>query len=129
MLRRRSCAIAFAVMLVGFPTTQAADTMLTLACKGTATSEWANARKSSEVINIGIIVDLQKKTLFGLEPTAPLTIDSLTETTTPFSGAAGNRLVNGILDRVTGSLVASSGGANGPTVSHDLQCRPTQRMF
>src|SRR5262245_34679787 len=37
MLRHRSCVIALAVMLVGLPTAQAADTTLTLACQGTAT--------------------------------------------------------------------------------------------
>jgi len=35
MLRRCSCVIALAVMLVGLPTAQAADTTLTLACQGT----------------------------------------------------------------------------------------------
>jgi hypothetical protein len=35
MLRRCSCAIALAVMVVGLPTAQAADTTLTLACKVT----------------------------------------------------------------------------------------------
>jgi hypothetical protein len=65
MLRRCSCVIGLAVMLVGLPTAQAADTTLMLACKGTETSG-VGARKSSEVVNIGIIVDLQKKTVTGL---------------------------------------------------------------
>ena len=114
--------------MLGLSTAHAADETLTLACKGKETSGVA-ARKSSEVINIGIIVDLQKKTVVGLEPTVTLTIDSLTETTISFSGAEGSWYVSGILDRVTGSLVASSGRSNGPTTSHDLQCRPEQRMF
>jgi hypothetical protein len=37
MLRRCSCVIALAVMLVGLPTAQAADTTLKLACQGTVT--------------------------------------------------------------------------------------------
>jgi hypothetical protein len=126
MLRHCSC-IAFAVILVS--TAQAADTTLTLACKGKEETSQGGARKSSEVINIGIIVDLQKKTLVGLEPTVTLTVDSVTETTISFSGAQGGWFVSGILDRVTGSLIASSGRSNGPTTSHDLQCRPAQRMF
>ena len=117
-----------AMVTCGLLRAQAADTTLTLACKGTETSK-GGARTSSEVINIGIIVDLQKKTVVGLEPTVTLTIDSLTETTISFSGAEGSWYVSGILDRVTGSLVASSGRSNGPTTSHDLQCRPEQRMF
>jgi hypothetical protein len=39
MLRLCSCAIALAVMLVGLPTAQAADTVLTLACQGTERSK------------------------------------------------------------------------------------------
>src|SRR5262249_40338227 len=134
MLRPCSC-IAFAVMLVS--TAQAADTTLTLACKGTETSKIGSARKSSEVINIGIIVDLQKKTVTGLTD-YPLTIESLTETTISFHGIlAGwdNKSIEastyGPLDRITGSLVAASGRHEPPTIelSYDLKCRPTQRMF
>jgi hypothetical protein len=73
-------------MVTALPmTVRAADSILTLACQGTETSEWASARKSSEVINIGIIVDLQKKTVIGLSD-SPLTIDDLTETKISFSG-------------------------------------------
>jgi hypothetical protein len=57
-------------MLVGLPTAQAADTTLT--CKGTKSWETSGARKSSEGVNIGIRVDLQNKTLVGLEPTDAL---------------------------------------------------------
>jgi hypothetical protein len=38
MLRRCAC-IALAVMLVGLPTAQVADTTLTLACQGTTTDK------------------------------------------------------------------------------------------
>jgi hypothetical protein len=129
MLRTCPRVIALALMLIGLPTAQAADTTLTLACKGTQTTSQDGAPKSSEVINIGIIVDLQKKTVVGFEPTVTLTIDSLTETTISFSGGAGGWFANGILDRVTGSLVAASSRSKGPTTSHDLLCRPAQRMF
>jgi hypothetical protein len=104
---------------------QAADTTLTLACEGTETSR-GGARTSSEVINIGIIVDFQKMTVVGLEPTVPLTIDRLTETTISFAGAEANWHMSGILDRVTGSLVAASSTSNpNLMLSWDLQCRPT----
>lgn len=121
----------------GLVPAQAADT--TLACQGTLISEWGStgsARKSSEVINIGIIVDLQKGTVTGLEPTAPLTIDDLTETMISFSGSSyWDKKVawkmSGTLDRITGSLVAVSNRYQDPKnmLSFDLQCRPTQRMF
>jgi hypothetical protein len=109
-------------------TVQAADTTLALACKGNETS--GGPRKSSEVINIGIIVDLQKKTIAGLEPTVPLTIYDITETTISFAGGGSEWHMGGTLDRVTGSLVAFSTRKN-PNfeLSWDLQCTPTQRMF
>jgi hypothetical protein len=121
--------IALTAMLVGLPTAQAADTTLTLACQGKETSG-VGARKSSEVINIGIIVDFQKKAVVGLEPTVPLTIDDITETTISFVEAGRDWGRSGTLDRVTGALVAASVRSN-PNVSFslDLQCRPTQRMF
>jgi len=43
MLRRCSCVIALAVMVVGLPTAQAADTTLTLACQGTVTDGMKDA--------------------------------------------------------------------------------------
>jgi hypothetical protein len=129
MLRTCSRIIVLPLMLVALATAQAADATLTLACKGTETSK-VGARTSSEVINIGIVVDFQKKTVVGLEPTVPLTIDFLAETTISFSGAETDWQMNGTLDRVTGSLVATSVRSN-PNVMllFDLQCRPTQRMF
>jgi hypothetical protein len=130
MLRTCSCIIALTAM-VAAPTAQAADTTLTLACKGKETSQ-VGARKSSEVtvINIGIIVDLQNKTVVGLEPTVPLTIVDVTETTISFAEVQGEWQMSGTLDRVTGSLVATSDRSY-PSVafSYDLQCTPAQRMF
>jgi hypothetical protein len=132
MLRRCSYLIGLAVTLVGLPTAHAADTMLTLACKGTETFRvWRDASSTSSEVNIGIIVDLQKKTLVGLELTTPLTIDDdLTETKIPFSGAGPEWIMEGVLDRMTGSLVASSIRSDRKmTLSWNLKCRPTQRMF
>ena len=130
MLLTCSRVIALIAMVTcGLLRAQAADTTLTLACKGTETSK-GGARTSSEVINIGIVVDFQKKTVVGLEPTTPLTIDGLTETTISFVGAEADWNMNGTLDRVTGSLVATSIRRNPDfMVSLDLQCKPTQRMF
>ena len=139
MVSLRTCPyiIALTVMVAGLSSAQAADTTLTLACKGTETSG-VGARKSSEVVNIGIIVDLQKKTVTGLSDDLPLTIESLTETMISFHGMRGSwdnkRIVwsmSGTLDRITGSLVAASSRYEAPNVelSYDLKCRPAQRMF
>ena len=118
-----------AIVTCSSMTAPAADTTLTLSCKGKQTSG-VGERKSSEVINIGIIVDLQKNTVAGLEPTVPLTIDFLAETTLSFSRAETDWQMSGTLDRMTGSLVATSVRSN-PNVmlSFALQCKPMQRMF
>jgi hypothetical protein len=111
---------------------------LTLACKGTETDK-GDAGSSSEQINIGVIVDFQKKAVLGLsggEP-VPAPITSISETTISFDIAvsAVGWVMTGTLDRVTGALVASSLKSDPSTrktilsVSLDLQCKPTQRMF
>jgi ethanolamine utilization microcompartment shell protein EutS len=111
---------------------------LTLACKGTETDK-GDAGSSSEQINIGVIVDFQKKAVLGLsggEP-VPVPITSISETTISFdiSVRAVGWVMTGTLDRVTGALVASSIKSDPSTrktrlsVSLDLQCKPTQRMF
>jgi hypothetical protein len=102
-------------------TAQAAETTLTLACQGTKTSR-VGAATSSEVINIGIIVDFQKKTVVGLSDNA-LTIVGSTETTISFVGGT----MKGTLDRVTGTLDATL--IRSDLRSWNLKCRPAQRMF
>lgn len=120
--------------LAALSTAQAAEPTgtLTLACKGTETHE-GSAGTSSDQINIGVTVDFQKKIVTGLSDSV-LTIDGLTETTISFSGqeVEANFVWNmsGTLDRVTGSLVAASTRSNPRlTLTYDLQCRSTQRMF
>ena len=83
---------------------------LTLPCKGTETDK-GDAGSSSEQINIGVIVDFQKKAVLGLsggEP-VPVPITSISETTISFEIAvtAAGWVMTGTLDRVTGALVAS----------------------
>jgi hypothetical protein len=105
---------------------------LTLACKGTETRRHEDG-SAVDQINIGIVLDFQKKTVVGLSDSL-LRITSLTETTVSFDGAEPSWNMNGTLDRVTGSLVAASTKSDYTkkivlTLTYDLQCRPTQRMF
>jgi hypothetical protein len=128
--------IALAAMATcGVVTAQATDTTLTLACQGTETDK-GGAGSSSEQINIGIIVDFQKKVVLGLSgDSVPVPITSISETTISFAAQETGWVMNGTLDRVTGALVASSIKFEPSTrktilsVSLDLQCRPAQRMF
>jgi hypothetical protein len=62
MLRTYSRIIALIGMVAA--SAQAADETLTLACKGRETSS-GKGPKTSEVIDIGIIVDFQKKIVTG----------------------------------------------------------------
>jgi hypothetical protein len=71
MLRRRSRVIALALTLVGLPTAQAADTMLTLACQGIAETKFgAKDQPSREPISFGLVLNLRPKLpkVFPLRP-------------------------------------------------------------
>jgi hypothetical protein len=123
-------AVPMLLALAALSTAQAAEPTgtLTLACKGTETHK-GSAGISSDQINIGVMVDFQKKIVTGLSDSV-LTIDGLTETTISFSGGEANWNMSGTLDRVTGSLLAASTRSNPRlTLTYDLQCRSTQRMF
>jgi hypothetical protein len=107
--------------------------MLTLACKGTENFK-GDAGTSSDQINVGVILDFQKKTVTGLSDSL-LRIIGLTETIVSFNGAEPGWVMNGTLDRVTGFLVAASMKSDPKSrktilsLSYELQCRVTQRMF
>ena len=130
----RCACMAVAVMLVGLSTGQAADTTLTLACQGTQIMRGKGT--ASEQINIGVIVDFQKKAVLGLggeSESVPIT--SISETIISFDAKETGWVMSGTLDRVTGALVLSSikfdpnTRKEQLTTSLDLQCKPTQRMF
>jgi hypothetical protein len=81
-------------------------------------------------------VDFQKKAVLGLShDSEPVPITNISETTISFAAKNTGWVMNGTLDRVTGALIAASIKFDPNTrktilsVSFDLQCRPTQRMF
>src|SRR5205823_13140517 len=66
MLRTCSCIIASIVTItVGSVTAQAADTTLTLACKGTVTETMMGEEKIPEPISTGIILNVTSQTAKG----------------------------------------------------------------
>ena len=101
---------------------------LTLACTGTKTYQGGEGN-TSEQINISIIVDFQKRSVMGLSD-GPLAISDVNETTITLSGAATGWVMNGGIDRVTGSLYAVSIRSDPSTrqtilsISYNLQCQP-----
>jgi hypothetical protein len=141
---RRVCGMLLALAGLSTIAGAAEPATLTLACKGTETDR-VGAGTSSDEISIGVIVDFQKKAVLGLSgnflglsgESESVPITSISETTISFAveEIGVGWVMNGTLDRVTGALVATSIRSNPSTgktmlsVSFDLQCRPTQRMF
>jgi hypothetical protein len=143
MLRRCACTLVLAVMLVGLPRAQAADTTLTLACQGTTISDLENAKPKP--ISMGLILNFTARTVQGFFDPAdlakfPVKITGLDEVTVAFFGSDQDlstdwATIKGTLNRVTGALDATSAVTNTQTyktvtsTSYALKCRPTQRMF
>ena len=104
---------------------------LTLACTGTETYQRGAGTGSEQQINISITVDFQKKSVTGLSDSR-VAISNVDETTITLSGAATGWVMNGGIDRVTGSLYAVSIRSDPSTrqtilsISYNLQCQPAQ---
>ena len=149
MLRTCSRFIALTAMVAGpSMTAHAADTTLTLACQGTATSITMEDAKP-EPVSMGIILNFTKNTvqgfgyLLGYPPQVgdfPVKITGVNEVTVAFDGSESGNQVNeesirGTIGRVTGDMNAISTSFNLKTretlssTSYTLKCRPTQRMF
>jgi hypothetical protein len=138
MLRRCSCVIALAVMLVGLPTAQAADSILTLACQGTVIA-WTQKDAEHEPISVGIIVNFTNGTVqgFGDPGSVDVRITAVNDVAILFRGNKpdGPVILNisGAMDRVSGLVQARIDKMDGAIVldgrRYDLKCRPTQRMF
>jgi hypothetical protein len=114
-------------------TAHAADTMLTLACKGTA----AHGNNNEQLVSLGVIINFTKGTIDGIGA-FPIKIIRTDETTVMFREATdrgwGKSVVYGSIDRVTGDLQASEDivtekGGREEVSSYELKCKPAQRMF
>jgi len=82
-LMKAPILLALAGLMVS--TVQAAESeKLMLACKGTSAVKGLNTH--SEQINIGVLVDLQKKKVIGLS-NSPVAITNVNETIISFSGS------------------------------------------
>jgi hypothetical protein len=141
MLRTCSRVIGLAVMFVGLPTAQAADTTLTLACKGTTTAGVEDAKP--EPISMGIVVNFTNRTVQGFNDPSfmdyPVKITAWNDVTVVFAGSSDvlkiSQRVPGALDRVTEDVEATSMATDNKTgkivtsTSYALKCRPAQRMF
>ena len=135
MLPHRSCTIALAVMLLALSTAQAADDVLTLSCRGTATSAKKADAKPEPIFMMSIIVNFAKRTVHGFGGSVSVNIIDVNEATLSFGGSSPSGSVNGSLDRVTGEAEATSVLRDAKTGdillmnNLALKCRPAQRMF
>ena len=130
------------LLLCGFATTaQARPMTVTLACKGTTTAGYQDAKP--EPISIGVMVNLTARTVQGFGFLGfidiPVRITAANDVTVAFEGSqqvlASESSIMGSLDRVTGAMEATS-TLSDPTTNHiisqtayALQCKPAQRMF
>jgi hypothetical protein len=108
MLRSCSRVISLiAIVACLSMTAQAADETLTLVCKGTVQR---NAMKS-EPVSVGIIVNFTARTITGFTlEKLPLTMLNSNDTTVQFSGSdsTSSLIIDGIIDRVTGDMEATT---------------------
>ena len=137
MLRRCSCVISLAAMLVGLLTAQAADTTLMLTCKGTANM---TGMGGTGPVSMGLVVDLTTRTVHGFREQfgtdgseAQLKITEVKEAILILRGQMGSIVdLSGFMDRMTGDMTVTA-TQRPPVVfftkTYSLKCTPAQRMF
>jgi hypothetical protein len=140
MLRTCSRVIAFVVMVACvLVTAQAADTVLTLPCKGT-TTETSKENAKPEPHSQGIIVNFTARTVTGFAyPGADIrvTVSAWDDLHIMFAGSNKDSswTIDGSIDRVTGDTAVTSmwfnlkTGEVSSSTDYTLKCRPAQRMF
>ena len=128
MLRRCSRAIA-AVMLVALSPARAENTVVTLACDGTTTTN-AEDDTVAKPISMGIIIDLNAGTIDGFfrQFRAEISTHQTKWVFTSIIEETGDARLNGSVDRITGDLKAKILIGQVFT-DYALKCRPAQRMF
>jgi hypothetical protein len=114
---------------------QASELMeLTLSCDGKTTNMMADSdTKPESVTKMGVLVNLREGTVLGFGH--PARIKSSDAASVDFGGESGNWSVQGTIDRITGSVEATTMLMNQNTnkiimsYSWDLHCSPVKRVF
>ena len=113
---------------------QAAST-LTLSCDGTLTNAMStdNDTKTESFTKTGLLVNLAEGTVLGFG--TPARIKRTDAVRVQFAGEVGGASASGTIDRITGSVLASTYSYNAnlkKTISSnnwDMHCKPTKRVF
>jgi hypothetical protein len=115
---------------------RAESEMLTLACGGKLTNMMSSdddTTKTEVVSKMGLQVNLYEGTVLGFG--TPAHIDKTDAVSVNFAGERGGSSVQGTVDRITGSVIASTYTYSAAakklisSYSWDLHCRPTKRLF
>jgi hypothetical protein len=112
-------------------------TSLMLSCTGTLNDGLLN---KVDKVRIGVLLNFQTMQVVGLGYGWEANIDKVNETLVAFHRYSSNELknmvlINGTVDRITGSLMAnvvvtsSQDSSTIISVSYDLLCKPAQRLF
>jgi hypothetical protein len=138
-MRRSSIAIATTLFLGLADAAQAQGVpSLMLSCMGTLNDTLLN---KVDKVRIGVLVNSQTMQVAGLGYGWEANIDKVNETLVAFHRYSGNDqrktwiLVDGTIDRITGSLMANvlvssmQDHSTIVSVSYDLICKPAQRLF
>jgi hypothetical protein len=130
--------VATLVLVCGAATAEAqTPTSLMLSCTGMLNDGLLN---KVDKVRIGVILNFQTMQVVGLGYGWEANIEKVNEILVAFHRYSDNELrnmvlVDGIIDRITGSLMANvvvtsrQDGSIIISVSYDLLCKPGQRLF
>jgi hypothetical protein len=125
--------VLLAVLLPGYGVQAAETAVLTLSCDGTATLlNLDRDNKPERIANMGLLVNLPEGTITGFPHVAR--VDMTGEVYVDFSGTSGNWSIYGSLDRITGSVAATTATRDSKDRLIEqrqwkLICKPTKRLF
>jgi hypothetical protein len=125
--------VLLAVLLPGYGVQAAETAVLTLSCDGTVTRlSLNNSDKPERVANWGLLVNLPERTVSGFAHVAR--VDMIGEVYVDFGGQSGNWSIHGSIDRITGSVTATTATRDSENRLLDqrewkLVCKPTKRLF
>jgi hypothetical protein len=108
---------------------------LTLSCDGTLTNMMSsdNDTKTETITKMGLLVNLAEDTVLGFNP--PARVKKTDAASVDFAGEKGGSSVDGTIDRITGSVIATTNTFSASAKkliasnSWDLHCKPTKRVF
>jgi hypothetical protein len=138
MLMVRSLSL-MALLIVGLFTTLEAraenQETLTLSCDGTLTNAMStdNDTKTESFTKMGLLVNLAEGTVLGFG--TPARIKKTDAVSVEFAGEVGGASVSATIDRITGSVLASTYSYNAnlkkiiSSNNWDMHCKPTKRVF